>query len=188
MNYKEKIFNTLQEYMTDKSFKFFSEICKILPDCWNKPTSSTKKYHRKLNGEVPTNAEHTYHLVYATTKLLGMFNISKRTTDADKLLFAAALHDILKYGNFGTLKHTNNKHDKDVADMVSQNKSNFEKILSEDQFFVMEEALRFHSGRWSTDVPKNKVFDFKDYNPETLFIHILDMLSTNDLIQTDVRD
>ena len=52
----------------------------------------------------------------------------------------------------------------------------------------MEEAIRFHSGQWSTDVPKNKPFSFKDYNPETLFIHILDMMSTADLIQTDVRE
>ena len=61
------------------------------------------------------------------------------------------------------------------------------KIINEEQFLVMEEAVRFHSGRWSTDAPK-KGFNFKNYNPETLFIHILDMMSTADLIQTDVRD
>jgi hypothetical protein len=52
----------------------------------------------------------------------------------------------------------------------------------------MEEMIRFHSGQWSTDVSKDKKFDFNDYNPETMFIHILDMMSTADLIQTDVRE
>lgn len=188
MDYKEKLFSILQENMTEKGFKLFTEICKIIPDIWNKPTSSTKKYHKKRNGKVASNAEHTYHLVYAITKISRLFNVKMKTSDGDKLLFGAALHDSLKYGQLGTLKHTDKKHDKNAADMVSQNKNTFEKIMSEQQFFVMEEMLRFHSGMWSTDVSKNKKFDFKDYNPETLFIHILDMLSTNDCLQTDIRD
>jgi len=61
-------------------------------------------------------------------------------------------------------------------------------VLTEEQFFVLEEAVRFHSGQWSTDVQKGKKFKFSDYNPETMFIHMLDMMSTADLIQTDVRD
>lgn len=188
MNFKEKLFNTLNENMTVNGFKLFKEICKIIPDVWDKPTSSTGKHHKKKNGHIPTNAEHTYHLVYAVTKISSLFNVYMLSSDGDKLLFSAALHDSLKYGTLGTLKHTDRKHDKNAADMVSQNKKTFEKIMSEEQFFVLEEAIRFHSGRWSSDVPKNKKFDFKDYNPETLFLHILDMLSTNDLIQTDVRD
>ena len=70
--------------------------------------------------------------------------------------------------------------------MVASNKENFEKIMSEEQFFVMEEMVRFHSGQWSTDVINKYKFDFKDYNPETLFLHILDMLSTAACIQTDL--
>jgi len=117
-----------------------------------------------------------------------MFNIEKKTSDADKLLLAAALHDSLKYGKLGTRKHTDYNHDKTAADMISENKNTFLKIMDEEQFYIMEEAVRFHSGRWSTDVPKNQKFSFKDYNPETFFIHILDMMSTADLIQTDVRE
>jgi len=115
-----------------------------------------------------------------------MFNIEKKTSDADKLLLAAALHDSLKYGKLGTRKHTDSKHDKTAADMVSENKDTFLKIMNEEQFYIVEEAIRFHSGRWSTDVPKNKKFDFKDYNPETMLIHALDMLSTHDCLKTDV--
>ena len=188
MNYKEKVVDLLESNMTEKAFNLWKGINSRLPDAWTKPTSSTGKYHKKHNGDVPVQAEHVYHLMYSTVKLFRMFNITPKTTEADKLLFAVALHDSLKYGELGTRKHTSKTHDKDAADMVSQNKETFQKILTEEQFFVMEEAIRFHSGQWSSDVPKNVKFTFKDYNPETLFIHMLDMMSTADLIQTDVRE
>jgi hypothetical protein len=185
--FKEKIIKLLENNMTEKGFALWKGINSRLPDIWNNPTSSTGKYHQKKNGEVPVQAEHVYHLLYSTVKLFRMFNINSKTTDADKMLFAVALHDSLKYGEMGTRKHTDAKHDKNAADMVSQNKETFQKILTEEQFFIMEEAIRFHSGQWSTDANKNN-FTFKEYNPETMFIHMLDMMSTADLIQTDMRD
>ena len=187
MNFKKRIIKLLEDNMTERGFVMWQGINAILPDTWNNLTSSTGKYHKKMNGDVPTQAEHAYHMLYSTVKLFRMFNINKKTADADKLLFAMVLHDSLKYGELGNRKHTERRHDRMAADMVSQNKSAFEKILSEEQFFVMEEAIRFHSGQWSSDVDMNS-FSFKDYNPETMFIHVLDMMSTADLIQTDVRD
>jgi hypothetical protein len=188
VDYKEKILELLEKHMSEKGFKLWKGISNILPDTWENATSSTGKYHKKMNGKVPTQGEHTYHLLYSTVKLFRMFNVNSKTTDADKMLFAAGLHDSLKYGNLGTRKHTDRKHDKEAADMVSSNKNTFLKVLTEEQFYDMEEMIRFHSGQWSTDVSKDKKFDFNDYNPETMFIHILDMMSTADLIQTDVRE
>jgi hypothetical protein len=187
MNYKEKIVELLESNMTEKGFKFWHGIDRILPDIWEYSTSSTGKYHKKLNGEIPTLAEHVYQMLYSTVKLLTMFDIEKNTSDADKLLIAVVLHDSLKYGKLGSRKHTDNKHDKEAADMISSNKDTFLKLFTEEQFYIIEEAVRFHSGRWSTDVPKDKKFSFNDYNPETMFVHMLDMLSTKDLIQVDVR-
>ncbi len=188
MNYKEKIIELLEQNMTEKGFKLWSGIDQILPDIWNFPTSSTGKYHKKLNGEVPNIAEHVYHMLYAAVKIFSMFDINKNTSEADKVLIAIVLHDSLKYGKLGTRKYVDNQHDQSAANMISSNKDTFLKLFTEDQFYIIEEAVRFHSGRWSTDVPKDKKFDFKDYNPETMFVHMLDMLSTKDLIQTDVRD
>jgi len=188
MNFKEKVETILKENMTEKGFNLWKGINKILPHIWENPTSSTGKYHQKANGKVAIQAEHVYHMLYAAVKILKMFNIKKNTTDEDKILLAIAFHDSLKYGTLGNRKHTDNQHDKNAADMVSENKSTFLKLLTEEQFYIMEEMVRFHSGKWSTDVPKNKKFDFKDYNPETMFIHVLDMMSTADLIQTDIRD
>jgi len=188
LNYKEKIVELLKDNMTENGFKLWEGINRLLPDIWNLPTSSTKKYHRKLNGKVPNIAEHVYQMLYASVKIFSLFNVMKNTSEADKLLFAVVLHDSLKYGRMGTRKHTDTWHDKTAGDMVAQNKSTFLKLLNEDQFNVLEEAVRFHSGQWSTDVSKNKKFDFKEYNPETLFVHMLDMMSSHDLIQTDVRE
>jgi len=188
MDYKAKIFEILKANMTEKGLKLFRGITKLLPDAWNKPTSSTGKYHKKKNGDVPTQAEHVYHMLYSAVKLFRMFNINKNTTDADKMLLAIALHDTLKYGTLGNRKHTDKQHDRAAADMIAQNKNTFMKILTKEQFFVLEEMVRFHSGQWSTDIVKEHPFSFKNYNPETMMIHMLDMMSTADLIQTDVRD
>jgi hypothetical protein len=188
MNFKEKIVELLKTNMTEKGFKFWLGIDRILPNIWNLPTSSTGKYHKKLNGEVPDIAEHVYHMLYASVKILKMFNIKTNTTEADKILLAIVLHDSLKYGRLGTRRYVDNRHDREAADMISSNKDTFLKLFTEEQFSILEESVRFHSGQWSTDVPKDKKFSFNDYNPETLFVHILDMMSTYDLIQTDVRD
>ena len=186
MVYKQRIVDFLKENLTDRAFSLWDGINKTLPDTWEKPTSSTGKYHKKLNGEVPSQAEHVYQMLYATKKLLKLFDIECKTINSDKLFFAVALHDSLKYGELGTRKHTDNSHDRLAANMVLSNKNTFLKLFSEEQLQVMDEAIRFHSGRWSTDAPKD--FNFKGYEPTTLFIHILDMLSTSDLIQTDIRE
>ena len=187
VNFREKIENLLQENMTERGFKLWKGIDKRLPDTWQRPTSSTGKYHKTLDGRVPNQAEHVYHLVYSMVKLFKMLDVKKKTPDADKLLFACVLHDSLKYGTLGTRKHTDNKHDREAADMIAQNRETFLKILTEKQCNVLEEMVRFHSGRWSTDVDKSQPFDFKNYSPEVLVIHMLDMMSAADLIQTDVR-
>jgi len=187
MNYKQKMDEILEKNMTEKGFKLWIGINKILPDAWSRPTASTLKYHRKIDGRVPDIAEHTYEMLYALVKLFRMFNYKPKTADTDALLFAVSFHDSLKYGQFGSRKHTDGQHDKNAADMIASNKETFRKLLSEDQFNILEEGIRFHSGRWSTDVYNQSSFDWNDYKPETFMVHILDMLSSADIIQTDIR-
>lgn len=187
MNYKQKMDEILEKNMTEKGFKLWKGVNKILPDAWNRPTSSTRKYHKKLNGDVPDIAEHTYEMLYALLKLFRMFNYQPKTTDGDVLLLAIAFHDSLKYGQFGSRKHTDGRHDKEAADMIASNKETFKKLLNEEQFNMLEEGIRFHSGRWSTDVHNQSSFDWNDYKPTTFLTHILDMLSSADIIQTDIR-
>lgn len=188
MDYKERIISLLKENMTERCFKLWEGMDQRLPNIWEKPTSSTGKYHKKLNGEVPNQAEHVYHILFCTVKLFRMFNIDPKTTDADKLLLAGVLHDTLKYGMNGQRSFVDNKHDKLAADIVAQHKELFLKLFTEEQFYILEEAVRFHTGRFSSDIPKGSDFNFKNFNPETMFLHMLDFMSSLDLIQTDVRD
>ena len=187
MDYLEKIKELLEENMTEKGYRLWDGINKIIPDIWNKPCSSTGKYHRRLNGEPGSDiVEHVYQMLFSAIKIFRMFNVEKKTAKADSILFAVALHDSLKYGKLGTRRYCDNSHDKLGADMISGNKDTFLKIMSEEDFFILEEAVRFHSGQWSTDAKNNGDFSFNDYNPETMFVHMLDMLSQADCLKTDV--
>jgi hypothetical protein len=188
MCFVEKIKVLLEKNMTDKAYKLWEGVSKIIPSVWDKPTSSTKKYHKKFDGRTPNIDEHTYEMLYAATKLFPAFNIRPKTSDADVLMLAIAFHDSLKYGKWGDLRFCDMKHDREAAEMIKFNKETFVKILSEDQFEMLEEAVRFHTGRWSTDVRNQKDFDFKNFGVYTLLVHVLDMMSSQDLIQTDVRD
>jgi hypothetical protein len=186
VDYKEKIINILEKNLTEKGFKLWRGINSILPDTWNKLTSSTGKYHKKLNGVVPTQAEHVYQMLYSAIRVIRLFNVEIKTMDSDKVLLAIALHDSLKYGGMGNRKFSDNGHDRDAANMIAENKSTFLKIFNEEQYQVLEEAVRFHSGRWSTESSKDYTFSFKNFNPETMFVHVLDMLSSEDCLKTDI--
>jgi hypothetical protein len=186
--YKGKIDEVLNRNMTEKCFKLWEGLNKLLPQTYDKSTSSTGKHHKKLNGEIPSQAEHIYHLVYSADKLIRMFNIEPKTNESDVIFLALVIHDSLKYGEFGSRKFSDKTHDKQAADMIEANREALLKIFSDDQVSVLSEMVRFHSGQWSTDVQPNEKFSFKNYHPFTFFIHMLDMMSTHDLIQTDVRE
>ncbi|MGD2072721.1 MAG: hypothetical protein PVG65_04455 [Candidatus Thorarchaeota archaeon] len=187
MDYKRKVTEILEENMTERGYKLWKGINNILPDIWDRPTSSTGKHHKKHDGRVPTQAEHAYEMLYAAVRVFALFGFEKKTNDADMLLMAIALHDSLKYGKFGDRPHTDYEHDKIAADVIKSNEITFKKLFTDEQFITMEESVRFHMGRWSTNGPGLENFDWFDFQPYTLFIHILDMMSTKDLIQTDVR-
>lgn len=188
MDYKEKISELLKENMTERGYKLWQGINGILPDIGDRPTSSTGKWHRKHDGRVPSMAEHAYEMLYSAVKVFKLFNFEKKTENADMLLMAISLHDSLKYGKFGDTPHTDYEHDKTAADMIKSNESTFLKLFTNEQFISLEESVRFHMGRWSTDGPGPEKFDWFDFQPFSLFVHILDMMSTGDLIQTDVRN
>ena len=173
----------LQEHMTEEGFKFWKALEEKVPPIWERPSSSTGKYHKKDNGIVQTIADHTYEMLYVCEKCIKIFNIPDKTRESDVLYLGIILHDRFKFGIHNPLyaKHTDRNHDRIAANTVIYNKDKFSKILSENQIIKLEEMLRFHSGKWSSDATTN--FSFKNLKPETLFVHILDMLSTNNLLK-----
>ena len=187
MDYEKRIEELLEKNLSENAFVLWSGINKKLPNIWKKYVASTLKYHKRADGSVPDIAEHTFEMLYAAVKVFRMFNPSKK----DSILLSIALHDALKYGINGkgkNGKHTFNDHDRLIADLVAGNEKTFRKILDEKEFKVLVESLRFHSGKWSTDVKDQNSFDFNDFSPEVLFLHTLDMLSSNDCLKFPVQE
>lgn len=183
MNFKEKIDELLSENLTENAFKLWNGINDMVPDIWDKPTSSTKKYHKRVDtGEVPSVAEHTFEMLYTGIKILSMFENVTKSGYFDAIILSIALHDILKYGPDGNRKHTLREHDKLIADTILGNPKIFSKIMNEKEFEILVDSLRFHSGRWSTDC-NGSGFKFSDRCPEAMFTHMLDMLSTKDCLK-----
>jgi len=182
VDYKEKIHTLLKQNLTNTSFNLWIGANEKIPSIWDKPSSSTGKYHNKENGYVPTIAEHTYEMLYACIKIWSLFDVHPKTEAGDILLLSIALHDIFKYGkNPNVTTFTDNGHDKLCADLIGKGKNTFLKIMSENSVSLLEECVRFHSGRWSTEATKD--FDFHKHHPFVFFVHVLDMFSSRDLIK-----
>lgn len=185
-NYLEEMNKILKRNMTETGYSFWSAVTKKIPNIWERPTSSTLKHHKKEDGRVPSVSEHTYEMLYACVKIWRMFDITPKTEEADVLMLAVALHDAFKYGEKPhTREHTDTHHDKICADIIERGKNTFLKFLHEDSVEMLEESVRFHSGRWSTDADVN--FSFDKFHPFVLFLHMLDMFSANNLIHIPKR-
>lgn len=183
MNFKEKIYQLAKENMTEKGYKLWSGIDQLIPDIWDRPSSSTGKYHQRSNGKVPDIAEHTYEMLHGGIKIMRMLDIVKNTSKCDALIFSISLHDRLKYGIKGDRPHTAKDHDKLIGDLLSANFETLRKVMDEQDAYMLVESARLHSGQWSTDVKGMKDFSFTKLYPETQFVHMLDMLSANDCLK-----
>lgn len=179
ISYYERVDNLLKNNLSTEAFKLWIKLKDKIPDIWDKPTSSTLKHHKKLDegGRVPSILEHTYEMLYVADKICPLFNYKNK----DVIFLSIILHDSFKYGLNGNNPHTINIHDKIIGDTIRDNKPLFLKILNENDVQLLEESTRFHSGKWSTDA--NNSFSFNDHNPEVFFLHILDMLSSRNLIK-----
>lgn len=177
----EKIDQILKKHLTPNSFDLWIGICeKISNNCWKKPTSSTKKYHRKEDegGRVGSVSEHTWEMIYAADKLVRMFD---GIINKDVIFLSIALHDSYKYGLVKSCKFTETKHDHIIAEIIKKNRNIFKQALSDNDINLLENAVRFHSGKWSTDADKN--FGIDNFTAEVMFLHILDMMSSQNLIK-----
>lgn len=174
--------------MTEDGYKFWKSLEEKIPPIWDRLSSSTKKYHKKENGDVQTILDHTYEMVYACCNIMRLFNIVPKTKDADTLILAILLHDAFKYGVDDPLhsKHTSKNHDRIIGNTIVTNKNLFLKILNENQIYKLEQMTRYHSGRWSTDADPS--FTFRTMNPETFFVHMLDMLSANNCLKVPIKN
>jgi len=186
MNCDERINEILNKCMSEKGIEFWNGLKANIPSVWERPASSSGKYHLNEDGHVHSINEHTLEMLHAATKLIRMFGVSEKTEESDIILLSVLLHDSLKYGKEPHNKpHTDNKHDQLIGDVVKNNRQFFMQFYSEQQINILEESVRYHSGRWSTDLKgTGKEFNSRNFTFQTLTLHILDMLSTNNCLRT----
>ena len=181
MSYFEGLKVLLENNMSERGYKLWSIVNDQLPNIWSRPSSSTGKYHIKDGKRQSCIDEHVYDMAFTASKILRLFDVEPKTTEADILFLAISLHDSLKYGEDGLREHTDKRHDKMAGDMIQENQDTFLKLLTKEQYDILIDVVRFHSGRWSTDATKN--FSFNNRHCYIFFVHLLDMLSTNDLVK-----
>ena len=179
-SYMDKINEILKKNLSSKAFELWAKLNKKNSNpCWDKLTSSTKKYHRKENGEVLSVGGHTWEILYAADKIISMF---EGIINKDVIFLSIILHDFHKYGLCKTCKFTESNHGQITADKIEDNRIFFLQILNENELSDLENAVRYHDGRWSASF-KNKKIDKSFFTPEVLFLHTLDMMSSRNLIK-----
>lgn len=185
MDYELATSELLLNHMTDRGFVLWVKLKEKIPPIWNRPSSSTGKYHLNENGNVQTIIEHTYEMLNSCIKTMRLLKVENKTKEADILLLAILLHDAFKYGMKDPLTryYTVKDHDRISGDCVLHQKNLFTQYYDEEQINILEECVRYHSGQWSTDVEDKSKFTFSKLKPETMFIHMLDMLSTNNCLR-----
>lgn len=183
MDYKAAMIDLAQHHMTPEGFGLLLKIESRFVDIWERPTSSSGKYHQKADGKVPSCAHHVYEMLYAGTKVIRMFGGKMKSTQNDAIVMAIILHDILKYGPKGNMPHTNNYHDRAIGDMLEKNKKALLSHFSDREADIIILGVRYHSGRWSKSVDNMNTFDFDQYHWIVLFLHMLDMQSTADVLK-----
>jgi uncharacterized protein YeaO (DUF488 family) len=188
-DYTDALLKLAETCLTPKGFKMLMFLDGKIPDIWDRPSSSTGKYHKKEDRKVPTIAHHTYEMLYAASKAVRMLGDEVISSRNDALLMGIILHDALKYGPTGITPHTSKTHDKQMADLMFGKKNLLMKIFNEEEFELFIDVIRYHSGRWSSDLTKEekKNFTFKDHRPEILIVHFLDMLSTIDCLKFKIN-
>ena len=100
MNYVDRLLDLAEESLTDKGFKLLLKIENGLPDIWDRPSSSTGKYHQKANGEVPSIIEHTFGMFYAATKIIRLFGHAKLSTQNDAILIGIIQILLMRIASF----------------------------------------------------------------------------------------
>ena len=184
-DYASRIMKLAEQHLTQGGFKLFCIVERNIPDIWDRWSSSTGKYHQRIDGSVPSIAEHTYEMALAGIKIIRMFPGPAISTLNDARILGILLHDRVKYGLEGKNPHTTRNHEQQMANLVMSQKKFFRRHFSEYEFNLMVDMIRYHSGQWSSDVPDKNNFNFKQYPPEVMWVHILDMLSTASRLVTD---
>jgi hypothetical protein len=176
----EKIDNFLKEKLAPRYYAFWEQFTADIPLPFDKPSSSSGKYHQDTAGMVDNLENHSLDLMLFVDKLARIFGDSREQQHYDVLLLAAALHDIFKYGENNERKHTVKNHDEIAARRVKER--GLELGLTEYEVETLYGLILVHPGRWNSTNPGFQPITFTQMQ---LFLHISDMCAAARILNFD---
>lgn len=179
----EKIDEFLRINLTDaRYYNFWQQFTSQFPLAFDRPSSSSGKYHQNSSGHVDSLEEHTLELMHFVDKMARIFGDSKQEQFYDMLLLAAALHDCQKYSHDNSLPHTVKDHGVITANMIERDGEKMGLMPYEVETLVG--LVKWHDGRWS-QASTNMGFKPIVFTQLQLFLHIADYASSRRILRFD---
>lgn len=209
---KQKVFEPMFKYFeTEEILEYFKEVVTKIPDAiFYKPASSSGKYHNSQQIGRYGQLIHIYMFSDILNMLLDLeYNKYKfpDLIERDLMRCVPVLHDMCKYGVFGTRTHTTSKHPLMAKEKLIKinNQKNFNHPLEKDQLQMLCEMCERHSGEWNIWKDKNIVYSENSYwgeyhyetetgemekpqNDRDILIHECDMLASRTFLTYVIPD
>lgn len=209
---KQKVFEPMFKYFeTEEILEYFKEVVTKIPDAiFYKPASSSGKYHNSQQIGRYGQLIHIYMFSDILNMLLDLeYNKYKfpDLIERDLMRCVPVLHDMCKYGVFGTRTHTTSKHPLMAKEKLIKinNQKNFNHPLEKDQLQMLCEMCERHSGEWNIWKDKNIVYGENSYwgeyhyeteigemekpqNDRDILIHECDMLASRTFLTYVIPD
>jgi len=154
------------------------------PWIWDRPVSSSGKYHLREDGRVPTIIEHTVEMLQAAVNLLPAYPMGNRD-EQDAFLLATALHDCMKYENKES-ERTSKYHDERMLEVILYHGRVVIGSIGFRAYCSLKQAIRYHHGQWSTDLKRSSnpyEFFISVGGPIAVLLHTLDYLSMSNSLK-----
>lgn len=209
---KQKVFEPMFKYFeTEEILEYFKEVVTKIPDAiFYKPASSSGKYHNSQQIGKYGQLIHIYMFSDILNMLLDLeYNKYKfpDLIERDLMRCVPVLHDICKYGVFGTRTHTTSKHPLMAKEKLIKinNQKNFNHPLEKDQLQMLCEMCERHSGEWNIWKDKTIIYGADGYwgechyetetgemekpqNDRDILIHECDMLASRTFLTYIIPD
>jgi len=181
----DALYNVRLEIKDAALREVFSGYLESLPEVLRtKPSSSSGKYHNPLENGPNGLMIHSRSVV----RLVDVICEANNQDDRDELKFAAACHDLAKYGRDGNELHTRRDHPLLGAQMLQDYRSRLRlKKKTVESIERIKAMIRCHSGRWNTytengrekKMPKPKSMDER-------ILHWCDMISSSEWFRIQI--
>lgn len=181
-----KVFNEELSSITDEAVReFAAAVLESLPGYfWEKPSSSTGKYHSPVTNGRGGLVIHVKMAVKAANELVGLEMWELGETEKDLVRCAVLLHDGLKYGD-GSSQYTIFEHPVLMASYIMQDR--WEEYLPSAVRKEIAEMIASHHGQWNTS-KKTKAILPKPVTKAQMLVHLADYIGSRRDIVLKVSD